>query len=229
MLAVRSEAAISIRRCCWEIARMRRNRSVSTQTRMGVRNTPDEIMYIDMVPDYSLPFRRFRRESIGLWRLLKLLVSGRQVDIAYLDLSALVAEFVYQVQPAYRTHTLRFAHATSPVIVLGNTWCIEHILYHLVQNAVKYSSTGRIIQIRVARQGQAGYVEISDQGCGIDRDDLPYIFDCFYRGQRSRGLSRPGLGLGLAIVRRLVGQLNGQIDVMSAANRRSSFRVTFPA
>jgi signal transduction histidine kinase len=186
-------------------------------------------MYIDMVPDYSLPFKRFQHESIGLWRLLKLLVSRHQVDIAYLDLSQMVAEFVYQVQPTYRMHTLRFEHATSPVIVLGNTWCIEHILYHLVQNAVKYSSTGGIIQIRVGRQGQAGYVEISDQGCGIGQDDLSYIFDCFYRGQRSRGPNRPGLGIGLAVVRRLVGQLNGQIDVVSAADQGSSFRVTLPA
>ena len=95
-----------------------------------------------------------------------------------------------------------------PTLVRGDPDALERAVGNLVDNALKWSPPGGRIRISAA----AGTVEVSDDGPGIPADDLPYVFDRFYRSATARAL--PGSGLGLAIVRRIADMHNGTVEAI---------------
>jgi PAS domain S-box-containing protein len=104
---------------------------------------------------------------------------------------------------------------------------LSRILTNMLHNAIKFTDEGSIA-IRVTHDRTHFRVEVEDTGVGIDPEFLPRIFDEFQ--QESRGLSRTheGVGLGLAICRRLVGKMDGQMDVKSTKGEGSTFTVQLP-
>jgi signal transduction histidine kinase len=94
---------------------------------------------------------------------------------------------------------------------------IRQVLANLVDNALRYTPKDRTIMLRVVEENQAVKVSVIDTGSGIASDDLPYVFDRFYRGDRSRTRSSGGSGLGLAIVRQIVEAHGGSVGVVSPA------------
>jgi two-component system, OmpR family, phosphate regulon sensor histidine kinase PhoR len=105
---------------------------------------------------------------------------------------------------------------------------LSHILDNLVGNAMKYTHNGGKITVRWDATADDVMVEIEDNGPGIAKDDLPRIFERFYRADKARNRSTGGTGLGLAIVKHLVQNLNGQIAVSSELEVGTKFRVTLP-
>ncbi len=112
-------------------------------------------------------------------------------------------------------------------LVTSDPQMLERILGNLVQNAIRYTTQGGVVV--VARQTQTHLnIEVWDTGCGIARADLPRVFDEFYqigRGERDRS---QGLGMGLAIVKRLVVLLGHRLEVASTAGRGTLFRLGVP-
>lgn len=96
------------------------------------------------------------------------------------------------------------------------------ILINLISNSVRASSTGGRVTLVATADGTAVTLAISDNGCGIADEDLPYIFERFYKGKHG------GLGLGLAIVQELVTAHGGAVSVRSPAGAGASFRLVFP-
>jgi two-component system phosphate regulon sensor histidine kinase PhoR len=105
---------------------------------------------------------------------------------------------------------------------------IEEIFNNLVTNAINYSPDGG--QVTVTAEGLGEYMEIrvSDTGVGIDPEELPKIFDKFYRVKHARTRQVMGTGLGLAIVKGVVESHNGTIDVESVPNKGTTFRILLP-
>ncbi len=91
---------------------------------------------------------------------------------------------------------------------------LQRAVSNLIDNAVKYSPPGEPVEI--ALHGQE--LTVRDHGPGIAAEDLPHVFDRFYRGAEARG--RPGSGLGLAIVRQVAGQQGGSVAAERGARRR---------
>jgi signal transduction histidine kinase len=81
----------------------------------------------------------------------------------------------------------------------------------------------------VGRRGAHALLEVSDTGIGIAPDELPRVFDRFWRSDRSRSRATGGAGIGLAVVRELVDAHGGDVEVESAPGRGTLFRVTLPA
>ncbi len=102
---------------------------------------------------------------------------------------------------------------------------LEQIVGNLLSNAVKYGA-GRPVDVGVSADGATATLVVRDHGIGIPPEDLPRIFERFERAASSRQQS--GFGLGLWIVRRLVDALGGRIDVRSAPDEGSTFRVELP-
>jgi signal transduction histidine kinase len=100
-------------------------------------------------------------------------------------------------------------------------------LANLVDNAVKYTPQGGTVTVRLFRQGDRAVIEVRDTGIGIGPDDLPRIWERFYRADRSR--SRPGMGLGLSLVRAVVEAHGGTVTVESTPGRGSLFRINLAA
>ena len=119
----------------------------------------------------------------------------------------LVAERV-AARAAGRAPGLAYELDCQPTLVRGDPDALERAIGNLVDNALKWSPPDGRIRISAA----GGTVEVSDDGPGIPADDLPYIFDRFYRSARARAL--PGSGLGLAIVRRIAGMHHGTVEAI---------------
>lgn len=120
----------------------------------------------------------------------------------------------------------------EPVRVSGDEESLRRIMVILLENAIKYTrpteegkDDGKIT-VALERVGSEAMLQVSDTGIGIDTQDLPHIFERFYRADRAR--SREGTGLGLAIASTLVKQLNGRIAAESTPGQGSTFRVYLP-
>jgi signal transduction histidine kinase len=122
---------------------------------------------------------------------------------------------------AGRAPGLTYELDLHPTLVRGDPDALERAIGNLVDNALKWSPPDGRIRISAAR----GTVEVSDDGPGITADDLPYIFDRFYRSAQARAL--PGSGLGLAIVRRIAGLHDGTVEAIPLP-QGVKFRLSVP-
>lgn len=121
---------------------------------------------------------------------------------------------------------VQVAHAaqvhTQPALV-------GQILDNLLDNACKYSESGTAITVSVEAESGVGVLKVADQGCGIPPDEVSLVAQPFYRGRQARWLGKPGVGLGLTVVQRLVAMIGGRLDVRSEAGKGSTFSVSIPA
>ena len=113
----------------------------------------------------------------------------------------------------------------ASVSVIGDAKRVRQVLNNLLSNAIKYSDQGRI-GVRAAVQGEFVRVEVEDQGIGIPAEELPKIFQPFHRVPLPKGTVREGTGLGLAVSKRLVVAMGGEIGVASEPGRGSHFWFT---
>ncbi len=113
------------------------------------------------------------------------------------------------------------------VDVAGDKRMIRRMVANLIDNAIKYTSSGGRVDVRLWREGSNDILlTVSDSGTGISPEDLPRIFDRFYRGDRSR--SEAGLGLGLSLARAIARAHGGDITLTSIPDRGTTFTVTLP-
>ena len=144
----------------------------------------------------------------------------RKLRIEELQLDDLVAGVVERAKS--RAPEATFVTSLSPTHVRVDPVLMERAVSNLLDNAVKYSPPGAPIEVTVRN----GEVIVADQGPGVAEEDLPRIFDRFYRAAAAR--SKPGAGLGLAIVREAAEAHGGRATVESSS-RGARFRLTLPA
>jgi two-component system sensor histidine kinase BaeS len=113
-------------------------------------------------------------------------------------------------------------------IVDGDPARLAQVLDNLLTNALRYTDRGGDVTITVRNRDHGVTVDISDTGVGIAADDLPHVFDRFWRADRSRSRATGGSGVGLAVVQRLVAAHGGRIDVESEPGRGTSFHIWLP-
>ncbi|HEY7064988.1 MAG TPA: ATP-binding protein [Chloroflexota bacterium] len=116
---------------------------------------------------------------------------------------------------------------TAPATVLGSADSLQELLLILVDNALKYTLAGGHVRLRLTRDGEGYAVRVADTGVGIDAEDLPHIFERFYRATRVR--QEGGTGLGLAIAQWIAESHGGRIAVASTPGRGSTFTLWLPA
>jgi two-component system sensor histidine kinase MprB len=117
---------------------------------------------------------------------------------------------------------IAFEAALEPAVVEGSRERLARAVNNLLDNAAKHSAPGGLVEVSVDRGG----VRVRDHGTGVDPEDLPHLFDRFYRGASSRG--RPGSGLGLAIVRQVAEQHGGSVRAANAAGGGAEFVLELP-
>ncbi len=113
-------------------------------------------------------------------------------------------------------------------LILADEEAVRQIADNLVDNAIKYTPEKGSVRVRCLADGDAVVLEVTDSGIGIPRDDLPRIFERFYRVDKARSREVGGTGLGLSIVKHLVQSIGGQVDVTSRVGVGSQFVVVFP-
>lgn len=112
---------------------------------------------------------------------------------------------------------------TKYLVVSADRDKIEQVLYNLIDNAIKFSDIGSTIYITVYDKGDKIYVSIKDNGVGISSENIPKIFDRFYKLDSSRGKDKTGTGLGLSIVKEILQYHNENITVVSTEGAGTEF------
>jgi two-component system, OmpR family, sensor histidine kinase BaeS len=165
-------------------------------------------------------------------RDLSLAQAGQlQLNRQAIDVSRIVRETLEALAPLAdeRTIALRLEMPERLTPLQLDPDRMRQVVQNLVENALRHTPPGGEVRVRLRDgNGEGLHLEISDTGGGIGPEDLPHIFEHFYRADRSRARSSGGTGMGLAIVRSLVEAHGGHVSAESAPGRGSTFVVTLP-
>jgi two-component system phosphate regulon sensor histidine kinase PhoR len=144
------------------------------------------------------------------------------------DLGMVIAEAVDRVlQYADRRGVaLRVDPPNAAAVVSGDALRLERVVINLLDNAIKFTPPGGDVRVRCETRGPEVTIVVTDTGRGIAEEDLPRIFERFYKVDRAR--SSPGTGLGLAIAKHTVEAHGGRIWAQSVEGRGSTFFVSLP-
>jgi two-component system sensor histidine kinase BaeS len=145
------------------------------------------------------------------------------------DLTALVSERADAYRELIAAKEIALEQQLTPARAWGDSRRIAQIIDNLLSNALRYTEPGGRITVAASQRDGEAIVEVADDGLGISGDDLPYIFERFWRAEQSRARKTGGAGIGLSIVRELVRAHDGRIDVQSKPGQGSRFTVTLPA
>jgi PAS domain S-box-containing protein len=147
---------------------------------------------------------------------------------APLDVMELLERVLRGLYILAEQHTIEARLLQHPVIILGDELRLEQVFYNLLHNAIKYSPPGSIITIETRADEAQFTAIIADQGVGIPTDDLPHIFERFYRAANVNSAHAVGMGVGLYLVKQLVTLHKGTITVESELGVGSTFTITLP-
>ena len=131
-------------------------------------------------------------------------------------------------QAAARGVTLATSESSEEAVSRIDPDRIGQVLRNLVSNALRYTPSGGSVTLDCRIEGKQALISVCDSGAGIKPDDLPHVFDRFYRGEKSRARATGGAGLGLAIVKQLVEAHGGTVAVESTLGRGATFFVRLP-
>ena len=114
------------------------------------------------------------------------------------------------------------------VVVEGDRVRLKQMFLNILENAVRYTPAGGSVSVSLASKDRFAVVSIADTGIGIPEEQLPLIFERFYRVDKARSRAQGGAGLGLAIAKHIVDNHGGRIDVESRVRKGSTFKVLLP-
>jgi signal transduction histidine kinase len=152
--------------------------------------------------------------------------AGLKLRLQPVELDTLLLEVYRQAQFMAQGVTVRLG-AEDQGSVLGDNDRLRQLLLNLVDNALKYTPTGGQVTLEMRRTDGWVAVAVADTGVGIAAEDLPHIFERFYRADRSRTRSG-GSGLGLAIARWIAQAHGGRLEVASKVGQGSTFTLWLP-
>ena len=163
-------------------------------------------------------------------RVLSLAEAGQlPLEQEELDIGELVQGVVETARATAQEKQITLeAQVEQPLLVQGDAQRLRQVLNNLLSNALRYTPSGGRITVMARRVGQEAQVTVRDTGPGIPPEDLPHIFDRFWRGDRSRTRASGGSGLGLSIARQLVEAHGGRIWAESQPGQGASFHFTLP-
>jgi signal transduction histidine kinase len=146
-----------------------------------------------------------------------------------IDLTELIGRVVEKFQILAQEKKIGISwHPSSSLAVNGNRASLERVFFNILKNAVAYTPANGNIIIRLAAKAKHVEVSVTDTGLGIASEDLPHVFERFYKGTKGQTASQ-GAGLGLSIVREIVRAHNGTINIQSTLNKGTAVIIILPS
>lgn len=171
---------------------------------------------------------RISRLVRDLESLAKVESGNSKLDKSMISLMELSNNAVLDFEAELKNKDLRTSVEGSDSKIFADKYRIDQVLMNLMSNAIKYTPEGGSINIRIREKGDSVLLEFEDNGIGIPEEELPLIFERFYRADKSRNRMTGGSGIGLAIVRSIVSAHGGTVEVRSRLNSGTCFTLTFP-
>jgi signal transduction histidine kinase len=192
--------------------------------RRGPNLTQDEL---------SSRVQKIRNAGSRLTRLVESVLNAAKLDAGRIELNPENCDLINLVmdiserQSELNSHAdIRFRVPDTPVQVYCDSMLIEQVVINLLSNAIKYSGETPVVEIKVWMEGARAFCSVRDWGIGIPADELPKIFDRFYRARTASGIA--GTGIGLNFAQRIMHLHGGDIQVESFEAGGSLFTFDLP-
>jgi two-component system OmpR family sensor kinase len=201
---------------------------------MGAKKDPARSEHI--MDSMQMEIARLSRLVVDLLLLTRLDAAGKAaLKMEPVELEELLKAAINNMKmlAGDRHLTLEADPATTPVWVKGDPDRLYRVLVNLIDNAIRYTDPQGHIRLELrlekkTKKGECVVIRITDDGCGIAPEQLPNIFNRFYRADQSRTRETGNAGLGLAISKGIVEAHGGQIEVESTPGTGTSFKITLP-
>ncbi|KNF07027.1 signal transduction histidine kinase [Gottschalkia purinilytica] len=172
-------------------------------------------------------------------RLTKLVTSLKDIDKLEqsnlylnkeeLNLTLEIKKIVETMKPLYKKKNIRLNfNEDNNIIALIDKDKLKQIMYNLLSNSLKYSNENSSVEVIVNKDEKDITIIVKDEGIGISKDDLPHVFERFYRGDKSRSKKTGGTGIGLTIVKTLVEVHKGKIEIESEPKKGTVVTIKIP-
>ena len=170
---------------------------------------------------------RMRRLVDSMLELSSTEVSDDKVVLSDVNLSEIAERTVLQMEPvAFEKNTLIRSNITRNVNIKGNEDKLSRLLHILIDNGIKYSKPGSALFVTLARGKRYARLSVINDGTFLSEEDIPHLFERFYRGDKAR--RGGGFGLGLSIAKNLATSMGGSIKAENKEGVGASFSVNFP-
>ncbi|AIQ40280.1 HAMP domain-containing sensor histidine kinase [Paenibacillus sp. FSL R7-0297] len=193
------------------------------------RMTEAEIrqLSIESVKDIADESKRMSRLVADMLSLARA-DTGRTFDIEPVALEPMMTEVARRASflPRQAEWSVGEMGQLNGKYILGNKDYLQQMLFIFIDNAFKYTPAGEVTLDAVFYQNQVG-IRISDTGIGMDKDEVPHIFDRFYRADESRGITE-GIGLGLSIAKWIIDEHGGSVEVVTRQGEGTTFVIWMP-
>uniref|UniRef100_UPI00310163E7 sensor histidine kinase n=1 Tax=Neorhizobium sp. EC2-8 TaxID=3129230 RepID=UPI00310163E7 len=188
----------------------------------------------EIAPDFvAEKAERIRVAVARMVELMESILAVGRLDHGALDLRheplpirQLIEACCDRQQSIATTHNIKLDLADLPDVIEGDKGALEQVLTNLLSNAVKYAPSAPDIQVRGWRKDGDIKVAVRDNGIGIDAEDLPQMFQRYFRARTSSGIA--GTGIGLNLVKQIIELHRGTIEVVSNKGLGSTFTITLP-
>jgi PAS domain S-box-containing protein len=203
--------------------------AISTGLDVLERAEPSDRAHVtDIIARQSRHLARLLNDLLQVSRVRfgQVTLHRRLVDLGELARQSLDA---LQARAPAEHATVVLRAGPQPIRVMGDPDRLEQVIDNLLDNALKYTPSGGAIEVSVTAEGNEAVLRVRDSGIGISPDFLPRVFDVFSRSGSPTSQSRPGLGLGLSVVRDLIANHGGSVGVSSpGVGQGSEFVVRLP-
>lgn len=181
--------------------------------------------YLDIIETES---KRLSRLSDNLLKLAALESEHPPFRPERYRLDRQLREAVLACEPQWLDKSINMEADLEAAEIVADPELLSQVWGNLLHNAVKFTPEGGTIGVRLRRSGEAAEVCVSDTGIGIGEEDLPRIFERFYKADKARSRAGGGSGLGLSIVKKIVDLHRGSIEVRSKPGEGTTFTVRLP-
>ncbi|HSY10022.1 MAG TPA: ATP-binding protein, partial [Candidatus Dormibacteraeota bacterium] len=197
-----------------------------TQTQTALNRERSAPEYRETVEACQRAAQRMRKLITALLELARLDAGQEILKRLRFDFSETVSDCVELVRPLAEECGVKIFTDLPPLEISGDSERLSQVVTNLLTNAIQYNKPGGEVRTKLESQNGLAALTVSDTGAGISAEDLPRMFERFYRADKSR--SSGNAGLGLAISKAIVEANGGTIEVSSAKNAGTIFTIRLP-
>ncbi|MCD8898933.1 HAMP domain-containing histidine kinase [Staphylococcus gallinarum] len=148
-------------------------------------------------------------------------------ELENVEINHEISSRIKSLEQLHQDYTFEFEPYEKPINIKIDRYQLEQVLIIFIDNAMKYDQINKYIHIQTNLKNKQISIEITDHGVGIPKEDIEFIFDRFYRVDKSRSRKLGGNGLGLSIAKKIIELNNGTIQVESELGKYTTFRIVF--